>query len=173
MGLLTVEEFDRLSTTFEDRFWRWEAQSAYHEPEEAEPLARWQAGEADDLGWMAGWFDLLGEATRAGKRFERVRKLVDPPTDYLRWEMTIHPANIAAGEDIRLISEHEADALELPAYDFVLVDDRLVAKMCFGERGFVGAEVFTDAPTVDSHRTWRDLAWHHAASFTEYASRSP
>ena len=173
MALASVDEFDKLFTSFERRFWRWEAQPAYHEPEEAEPFARWSNGQADDLAWMTGWFDLVRAATADGKRFERVRRLIEPPTDYLAWEMTIQPANIAAGEDIRLIGDRDACSLGLPNYDFVLVDDRLVAKMHFDDRGFRGAELFTDTPTVNAHRAWRDLAWHYAATFSEYASRSP
>lgn len=173
MERLSVEEFDRLFTGFTRSLWRWECQPEYHEPEEVDPFARWKAGEPDDLAWLTGWCDQVREATRAGRRFERVRVLADPPTDYQTWLLAIAPMNIEAGEDIRQLEERRAADLGLPDYDFVIVDDEVAARMHFADTGFIGAEMITDAATVAEHRAWRDLAWRHAITFNAYTSRGP
>jgi hypothetical protein len=173
MTAISVDEFDHLIGTVKHSLWRWEAQPAYHEPDEAEPFARWLAGEPDDLAWLSGWLDQVRTASSAGRRYERVRRLTEPPTDYLRWSLSVAPANIAAGEDVRLLTEHRATALGLPTYDYVIVDDRVVARMEFGDTGFVGARLVDDPATVARHRTWRDLAWHDAITLSANSPRSP
>jgi hypothetical protein len=173
MTEISVAEFDRLIGTVGHSLWRWEAQPAYHEPDEAEPFARWLAGESDDLAWLSGWLDHIRSATRAGRQYQRVRRLAEPLTDYLRWSLSVAPSNVAAGEDIRLLNEHQAATLGLPDYDFVIVDDRAVARMKFGDGGFLGAVLVDDPAAVARHRVWRDLAWHDAITLSTYLPRSP
>jgi hypothetical protein len=165
---VSVEYFDQLYTHFENSVWRWEAQPTYHEPGEAEPFRRWQAGVPDDLAWLTDWLDTLRSATAAGRRFQRVRLHHEPPTDYQRWGMTIVPANIHAGEDVRILTETRARELGMPGYDFCLFDDRTVAWMHFSDHGMKGAEIITDPDAVDRHRAWRDAAQQHAASLESY-----
>lgn len=173
MDLVSIEEFDNLYDSFETTVWRWEAQAAYNEPEEAEPYARWKAGQPDDYVWCAAWLEQLRAATTAGKQFARVRVLHDPLTDYQRWGLTIAPGNVAAGEEIRVLGDDQAHAHGLPDYDFLMVDDRLVARMIFTDNRFVGAEVTTDPGTVARHRAWQDLAQQHSIPINEYQPRSP
>lgn len=166
--LLSVNEFDQLFATFTRSAWRWESQAVYHEPSEVEPWQRWRDGLADDLEWLRPWLDDIRAATRAGKRFERVRMFTKPLTEYLRWQLDVTPANSAAGEDIRWLAEDRARQLDLPEYDFWLFDDQTVARMHFSDTGMTGAEIFTDSATVARHRAWRDVAWQHAIPFDEY-----
>jgi len=138
----------------------------YREPKETPLLRAWLAGEPDDLAWMRGWLDNIRAIRRAGKEFGRVRMLSEPLTDYLRWQMTITPTNIAAGEDIRLLPASRAKDLELPTHDFWLFDDERLALMHFGESGFLGAEMVTDHDTVARHRAWRDTAVGNAVPYS-------
>ncbi|PRX48695.1 hypothetical protein B0I33_104513 [Prauserella shujinwangii] len=168
---VSVEQFDQLYTDFERSVWRWEAQPAYHEPGEAEPFRRWQAGEPDDLAWLADWLDILRAATAAGRSFQRVRLCHEPPTEYQRWGLTIVPANIDAGEDVRIMTESRARELGMPDYDFCLFDDRTVARMHFGGHGMTGAEIITEPDAVAQHRRWRDLAQEHAVTLEAYLAK--
>ena len=166
---VTVGQFDQLYATFQHSVFRWEAQSAYHEPEEAEPFRRWQeTGQPTDLGYLADWLTTVRAAIDAGKHFERVRVCHTPPTTYQRWANHIVPANIAAGEDVRIMAEADALRLELPVYDFCIFDDRLVARMEFGETGMTGAVLDDGAAELARHRQWRDEAWQHAVPFQDY-----
>ncbi|GGS37055.1 DUF6879 family protein [Actinokineospora fastidiosa] len=171
-GLVTGDGFAELFRTFTRSAFRWEARPAYCEDYEAEPLRKWRAGEPDDLAWMAGWLDGIRAAAAEGRRFERVRLYTVPPTEYLRWQQHVTPANVEAGEDIRVITEGQARALGLPEHDFWLFDGRLVARMHFGDDGrWRGAELINETDTVARHRAWRDLAWEHATPYPQYRDR--
>jgi hypothetical protein len=166
--LVRGEDFARLFHTFGRVAWRWEAQGTYREPYEVEPWQRWRDGVPDDYEWMQSWLEDIRVATRAGRRFERVRMLTDPLTEYLEWQIEVTPLNIGAGEDIRVLPERRARELGLPGDDFWLFDDERVARMHFGSAGFDGAEIITAPDVVARHVAWRELAWTHAVRFDEY-----
>jgi hypothetical protein len=168
--LVSGEGFADLFRRFTRSAWRWEAQGTYRQPDEVEPWQRWRDGVpvASDLDWLKPWLDDIRTATQAGKRFERVRVITDPPTEYLRWQMEVTPANIHAGEDIRVLSEAAAQRLDLPEHDFWLFDAEQVAILHFGPNDLHGAEIITDPATVAQHRFWRDIAWQHAIMFQDY-----
>ena len=172
-NLITGEGFERLFVTFQHTAWRWEAQASYHEPYELEPLGRWRRGEPDDLAWMADWLGDIRAATAAGRLFQRVRLYPEPPTEYLRWQENVTPANVEAGEDIRIVSADQATELGLPDHDFWLFDNTQVVRMHFDASGFVGGEMITDPGTVARHRAWRDIAWTHAVPYRQYRETHP
>ncbi|QUQ68251.1 DUF6879 family protein [Kutzneria sp. CA-103260] len=160
---LSVADFDAIYDTFEVSVWRWESQPVYDEPDEREPFERWRAGGQDDLSWLQGWLDLVRSATAAGREFRRVRRVTDTPSDYQRWLATAVRANIEAGEEVRTLREDQVPKLGLPSYDFLLVDNRSVAKMQFDDGRFLGATLHEDTGTVDRHRAWLAAAWQHAS----------
>lgn len=162
------EDFGRLFREFKRTAWRWEAQGTYREPYEVAPLQRWRDGLPDDYAWMQSWLADVEAATKEGRTFKRVRMLTEPLTEYLRWEALITPLNVAAGEDIRVLSELQARDLGMPPHDFWLFDDQRVAVLRFGGQGLEGAEIITDPDVVRRHQAWRDLAWSHATPFGEH-----
>ncbi|MEO6087247.1 MAG: DUF6879 family protein [Umezawaea sp.] len=168
--LVSGQDFADLFRCFSRSAWRWEAQGTYRQSDEAEPWQRWREGGsvADDLDWLRAWLDDVRAATSGGRRFQRVRMMTEPPSEYLRWQMEVTPANIKAGEEIRLLPETEARTLCLPADDFWLFDDEKVAVLHFASSGLRGAEIITDPDMVARYRSWRDLAWRHAVAFADY-----
>lgn len=163
--LVRGEDFGRLFETFRRSAWRWECQPEYREPHEAEAFQQFLAGDTPDMSFTTEWLANVRQATEAGRRFERVRVLTEPLTDYLRFEMFAAPGNAAAGEDIRVMSTTAAAEHNLPDHDFWLFDDELVAIMHFDNHGMIAAELVADADAVADHRRWRDIAWSHAAPF--------
>lgn len=168
--LISRDEFGDLFRSFAHTAWRWECQGTYAEPDEADQLRRFLAGDPLDLSFMSGWLSEVRAATEAGRRYERVRMMTDPMTDYLRFEFAVAPANAEAGEDIRVISAADAADLELPQHDFWLFDSERVALLQFGPNGLSGAEIHTDADTVARHLRWQQLAWEHSASLEHQRS---
>jgi hypothetical protein len=151
-------EFFQLCTTYQCSSWRWECQGTYHEPNEREPLQRWREG-STDLSFMNGWIATVQRLRAEGKTFDRVRMLTEPPTEYLRWMLSLTQLNVDAGEDIRWIPESRARELSMPTYDFYLFDDARVAIMHFNENGVSGAEVTDDPDVLAAHQVYRDLVW--------------
>lgn len=166
--LASGDTLAELFRTFARQAWRWECQGTYRQPAEAEPWRRWRAGEKDDLEWLSPWLSQVRTATRDGRGFARVRVFGEPPTEYQRWQIDLSPENIAAGEDMRVLTESQARALALPGQDFWLFDDERVALMYFEDEQFVGIEVITEPSEVARYRRWKMLAWHHAVYFRSY-----
>jgi hypothetical protein len=170
MTRVTPVEFRALFDGVTRSAWRLETQFVYREPNEREPLHRFLSGEPDDLSWFTGWLDRIRLATAGGIRFGRVRVLSDPLTDYLRFELSITPPAVQAGEDIRVLPAHRARELGLPAEDFWLFDDERVALMDFGEHGVTGAEIITDPAEVARYRDVRDLALSAAVPYNQWST---
>jgi Family of unknown function (DUF6879) len=167
------EEFDQPFRTFECSAFRLEALDRYAVDIEKEPVRRFLAGEPVDLGWLTPYLTLVKRATAAGKRFQRVRVVSEPPidNDYLKYEFAYYPHTIAAGEEIRVLPRAQAEALELPDRDFWLFDSRLVALMRFDREGRLHGVELTDEPQVVARCCyWRDAALHRATPFERYVA---
>ncbi len=162
------EELDELFTSFSRQAWRWECQGTYRQPGEVEPWRRWREGEHDDLEWLRPWLLNVEAATNRGRYFQRVRVFSEPPTEYQRWQIDVSPANIAAGEEFRVLTASRASALELPTQDFWVFDDDRVALMYFEDEQFVGHRILTEPDEVERYRQYKALAWREAVPFAEY-----
>jgi hypothetical protein len=166
------EEFSRLFDDFEDSWFRLEVLQRYTVPYEVEPLRWFLAGEPlpydpDKEQWLA----LIRDAARAGKRMQRVHVVVEPPSDYLRYELVCEYAdNVAAGEDVRLIPVQPGTwPSDVPRHDYWLFDDRVLCMMHYDEAGqLLGAELVDDLAVVAEHRRWRDVALRQSMTYREY-----
>ena len=148
---------------------RLERQERYHDPEEDEPIRRFMAGEPD-YSWNDEWEAMMRRRTADGQRMTRVRIVSKPHDDYTRFLLDLARVNVAAGEDIRYLSRDRAKGLDLPGYDFWLIDSTRLGIMQFGEDDvLLGAEVHDDPAIVVRHCHYRDVTLHHAITFGEYA----
>jgi hypothetical protein len=171
-GKLSVAEFDAIYDTFAASLWRWETQPFYDEPDERAPFELWRATGQDDLSWLRGWLDLVSAAMADGRSIRRVRRVDSPPSSYQQWLATAVHANVDAGEEVRELPGEQVPRLDMPGYDFLLVDDRSVAEMQFEDGRFVGAILHEDSDTVDRHRVWLAAAWEQASPVDSH-QRSP
>lgn len=151
--------------------WRWEAQGDYSVID-ADLLHRWRAGLGRDHEAQRPWVTYIQGLRARGIPFQRVRMLTDPLTEYLRCQLDVSDSNIAAGEDIRWVSEATARALGMPPYDFYIVDNALVAQLVFDSTGMLGGlRLSRDPEVLAQHRRWRDVIWPHAIPHQEYIAR--
>ncbi|WP_042382811.1 DUF6879 family protein [Streptacidiphilus melanogenes] len=167
--LVSGDGFIDLFRRFEHTAFRLEVRRSYGILEEDEPYQRFLAGEDPGLDWFQPWLTLMRQVTSSGKRVERVRLIDAPPSDYLRFELWGTQHNLDAGEDIRYLLHDTAAGLDLPAYDYWLFDDRTIARVEFAEDDtFLGATLSEDPGDVIRHVRWRDAAWRHALTFSQY-----
>ncbi|MEU4673973.1 DUF6879 family protein [Amycolatopsis sp. NPDC023774] len=152
---MTGEELDELYRTFTRYAWRLEARDVYGVPEENARLQAWLAGrELPRSDSKDAWKELTGVAAAAGRPFARVRMIGRPLTDYTRWEHSIYPDNLSAGEDVRLLERSwltaEDAANPLWNVDFWLFDDRVAVVQNYADDGsYLGPELAPDpAPYV-------------------------
>lgn len=159
-----------LFRTFRATAWRLEVRTWYGVLADDRPYQDFLAGREPDLAWIAPWLDLMREQIRGrGKRVERVRVVDRPPSDFVRWEHYGNRWNAEVGEDIRYLTRELADSLHLPAYDFWIFDDAVVAFMVFAESGeFTGPVLIDDEAVVRQHLAYRDAAWQAATPYEQY-----
>jgi hypothetical protein len=159
--------FDSL---FRRSAFRLEVLDRYAVPDEAEPFRRFLAREPQDPAWREPYKEFVREALRDGKQMARVHAVREPLSDYLEFELTCgYPANVAAGEDVRVLRRASWPHLRLPDHDYWLFDDRVAAVMIYGDAGdFQGADVISDPAMVARYRRARDLAMQHSVPLGTY-----
>lgn len=162
-------EWGALFTGFTRSAFRLETLQHYTAPDEREEFARFLAGAAPqpELSW---WTELARMHTAAGRTMSRVRVIVEPPSDYTRFELAAYPVMAAAGDDIRIISVSPGTwPAGVPHEDFWLFDDHDLWVMNYDQAGvLLNAELLDDRQTVADHLRWRDVALDQAIPVNDY-----
>nr|MDT0662104.1 hypothetical protein [Micromonospora sp. DSM 115978] len=163
------DAFQKLFLNFEHAAFKFEVRRAYGVRSEDLPFQQFLQGHDPGIEWLREWLDLMESQISTRKRVERVRVVDDPPSDYLRFEISITPHNLAVGEDIRYLDRDLAEELGLPHHDFWLFDSRKLAVLHFGDDDtFLGFETIDGVHDILQHCYWRDVAWTRAVRFTDY-----
>jgi hypothetical protein len=132
-------------------------------------MARWAAGEADDLSWLNDWCSTLRQHVAAGKIVRRARIVSEPLSDYQRWSYSIAGPMVEAGEDIRWVPRRLVSSIGIPGNDYYLFDDRLVVFLLYSGNGLhAGYETSTDSADIELCRTAFDAVWRLAVPHRDY-----
>lgn len=167
--MLSREEFDALFENVERESLHLEMRDSYGTPTELPHMAKWAAGEPDDLGWLQGWCDTLRRGTSAGKVFRRALIVSEPLNDYQRWAHSVTQPLVDAGEDIRWVPRRLTSSIALPGNDFYLLDGRLVVFMHYAGNG-MPTDVVTsaDPPDIELCRSAFEAVWQLAIPHGDY-----
>ncbi len=144
-----------------------QAYSVEYERDEYEAFKRTGRLEREPGSWQ----DLIRRHTASGRQLRRVHVVIEPLTDYLRYEMAAYLQNSQAGEDIRLIPTPQgAWPAGLPRNrDFWLFDDRDIWEMSYDDQGrFLSATLAQSREHLDECRRLRDLALDQSISLADY-----
>jgi hypothetical protein len=167
--LVTGQDFRNFVRGYQHTAFRLEVRDWYNEPQERESFRRFLTGDPD-YSWNEDWEELQRRWAAEGKRMTRVRVVTEPHTDYVRFMLDLARINVTAGEDIRYLPRNQAKGLDLPDYDFWLIDSTKVGILHFGEDDILlGIEILDTPDLVVRHCYYRDVACHYAISFAEYA----
>jgi hypothetical protein len=98
---ITVNEFDQLLRDVQQASLHLETRDAYGTAVELPHMAKWEAGEVDDLRWLQEWCSTVRKHHKAGRRVQRARIVSEPLNAYQRWSRSIAQPMVDAGEDIR------------------------------------------------------------------------
>ncbi|MEU3354906.1 DUF6879 family protein [Streptomyces sp. NPDC037389] len=167
--IIPLSEVSYLFEDFEHTAWRLQTRQEYPSDRRSVRWKRWQAGET--LAYEADhpWHSNVRAQAEAGKRFERVRVVDDPPTEGQRFLLASGLSNAEAGEDVRYLARIDAERVGLPDGDFWLFDSRILARFHFGEHAAtLGVELIEEPSAVLSACQVRDLAWHYAVRTEEF-----
>lgn len=138
---------------------------------------QWQRGELDEpalAGKVTAWLDAVRATTADGGRYQRVRVVSEPPTDYQRFALATCRESTKAGEDIRYLTQAAAAGRDLPAHDFWLFDNERLALLYYtASDRLVGAQVLTEPAVVVQHQQWFDAAFSAATRYAAYVAGDP
>jgi hypothetical protein len=152
---------------FKQYAFRLETLPAYDSPRETEMLARFRRGEAVRLPDDFPWLQMVRSHKAAGRIMQRVRLIQQPLSDYIRFEMSLYPQCIEAGEEIRI---YEGDgSLLISPQDFWLFDRDTCFVLHYDDQGaFIGVEQVE--ATHNRQRMRLALQWSKPLS--EWAARA-
>jgi hypothetical protein len=176
MALLQDEDFNRLFTSFERTARRLETRDRYDVPSERPYIDRWRAGMQEDpehlVRYRAPWLDAVRANVVQGRRYQRVRIVPEPLTEYLRYALRGTKQTVEVGEDIRYLPRARANELDLPDHDFWLFDEDRLALLHFtADDRPLGAVLVTEPDTVEQYRAWLELAGEHAIPYAEFLAQ--
>jgi hypothetical protein len=165
------EQFgELLKSGFERETAHLEMRDAYGTAVELPHMAKWAAGEPDDLGWLQGWCTTLREHVKAGRSVRRARIVSEPLSEYQRWSQSIALPMVEAGEDIRWVPRRLVSSVALPGNDFYLFDDRLAVFLLYSGNGLATGMVSSADPAdLRLCRSAFEAAWKLAVLHREYA----
>ena len=123
------------------------------------------------------WIALLKANRRWGKTHQRVHVVVEPLSAAMQEELTEgYEGNVAAGEDIRIISVADPDEwpVSLPERDFWLFDSSKLYVMYYEPDGaWSGAARVHDPEVIIEACRIRDAAMHRAVPWQTYIASRP
>jgi hypothetical protein len=145
-----------------------ETRDAYGTAVELPYMAKWAAGEPDDLEWLQGWCATLREHAAAGRSVRRARVVSEPLSDYQRWSHSIAWPMVDAGEDIRWVPRRLVSAVAMPGNDFYLFDGRLAVFLLYTGDGLSAGMMQTADPAVTSLCRLFDAMWALSKPHRDY-----
>lgn len=169
MPSITDNEFNRLLATFEREALHLETRDAYGTAVELPHMAKWAAGERDDLEWLQDWCSMLRKHVKAGRSVRRARIVSEPLSDYQHWSYSIARPMVDAGEDIRWVPRRLVSSVALPGNDFYLFDDRLVVFLIYAGSGLGTDKVMsTDPANLRLCRSAFEAVWKLSIPHRDY-----
>ncbi len=108
MGL-SYEQFNALFADVEREAIHLEMRDSYGTAIELPYMAKWAAGEPDDLEWLREWCDDVRKGVASGRSYRRACVVSEPFSEYQRWSHSIMHAHLEAGEDVRWVPRLRAE----------------------------------------------------------------
>jgi hypothetical protein len=165
---LAPERFGALFDGFHASAFRLEQLQAYQVPSEVDALAAWRGD--GSLHPNEAWCRTIRAARSRGASMRRVRVVVEPLSDYVRWELAVMRWSVEAGEDIRVLVADRIGARPAGP-DFWLFDDQTGVLMAYDAGGrFGGGRPAGDLAPL---RELRDRAWSAATPLVAFLATVP
>lgn len=166
-------EYTALFDDFEYTAYRLETLQHYAGDDEAGPLRQFLAGgdRPHDPG-RDKWAARVRAAAATGKVMQRVHIVMEPLSDYVRYELE-WSYTPEAGEDIRIIPAAAGDWPQgLPRHDYWLFDSARLLRMHYDDNGrMTSAELDEDPAEISKARHWRDIALRVGVPLGDYMRR--
>ncbi|MFE7509767.1 DUF6879 family protein [Streptomyces sp. NPDC057540] len=158
--LIPFEEITHLFAEFQHSAFRLETRRGYATDRDGARFQAFMRGVDPAPEPDHPWNVNVRAKTEEGARFSRVRLVDEPPTDGQRFLMATAAGNVAAGEDIRVLSRAAAERLGVDiGHDFWLFDSTTLVRMHIDDTDTtIGVETITDPAAVLAACRSRDTA---------------
>ncbi|MEV5967787.1 DUF6879 family protein [Kribbella sp. NPDC051952] len=169
MPELTYEEFQGIIASAKRSVAHLETRDSYGTSTEIPHIARWEAGEPDDLEWLQEWCATVREHVRNGHSVRRAKIVSEPLSQYQRWVYGVFGPMVEAGEDVRWVPRRLVSSIALPGNDCYVVDDELVIFLHYAGSGLnTSLETSTKQDDLDLCRAAFDEVWALGIPHREY-----
>jgi Family of unknown function (DUF6879) len=104
--------------------YRLEVQQYYHVPEDIERQAAFREGRPlpPPRPHAVESLRLIRQLTQAGRRIGRVHVVDRPLSEYVRYELSLYPSNVEAGEEVWIADRSAHPDLDQLRTDFAIID---------------------------------------------------
>ena len=151
-----------------------EMRDSYGTETELPQMARWAAGEPDDLAWLRPYCDQVRANVAAGKIYRRAHVVSEPLSDYRRWSHSVVQPMVDAGDDIRWIPRRLVSSIAFPGNDFWMLDNRLVIFHHYAGNGTnIDFTTSTDPHDIELCRSSFEAVWPLGIPHNEYQPNRP
>ena len=175
--MLSEADLDPFFDDIRQEAFRVETLPAYAVAAESAGLAAYLSGEPFQKSETGQQFnEFIRGQVEAGVTWRRVRVMRGPLTDYERWECEWGYAKSEQdGHRTFVIDLAEVrDPPRLPAYDWWMLDERVVLRFHYDQAGeFLGADAIDEPEQVTAHLCYRDAALGAAVPFPQYWAAHP
>jgi hypothetical protein len=166
---ITYEEMQQLLKSIKRSAVHLECRDAYGTVTELPHMARWAAGEPDDLEWLQDWCNTVREHAEAGRTVRRARIVSEPLNHYQRWSHSIAHRMVEAGEDICWVPRRLVSSIGIPGNDYYLLDDEMVIFLHYAGSGLnIAMTTSTNPSDVELCRTAFEKVWALSIPHGEY-----
>lgn len=166
---ISFDQFDKLTRNFQQEAIHLETRDAYGTEVELPYMAKWAAGEPDDLEWLNDWRASVRANVTAGKSIRRAKIVSEPLSDYQRWSYDIERPIVDAGEDIRWVPRRLVSSVGIPGNDYYLLDDQLVIFLHYAGNGLnVDFVTSTDPADIQLCRDAFEAVWKLSIPYRDY-----
>lgn len=174
MATLTPDQFTTRFADFTESAFRLELLDHYVAPNEAGPFATFLTGEEPSREWREPWKRFVRGKLAGGATMARVHVMTEPLSPYVKFELTcVYPANVDAGEDVRVLPREHARRLRLPDQDFWLLDSTTAALMTYDDEGnWLSVDVTEDPNVVWRCAVARDVAVANSVPLNTYLAEN-
>lgn len=166
---ITYEQFQELTASIKRSSVHLETRDAYGTEAELPHMARWAAGEPDDLDWLQDWCNKVKDHVAEGRTLRRLKIVSEPLSDYQRWASTVIGPIVDAGEDIRWVPRRLVSSVLIPGNDYYVLDNELVVFLHYAGSGLNSAiTTSTDPADVERCTAAFEQVWSLAIPHGEY-----
>lgn len=169
MEEISYPEFQELTASIKHGLVHLETRDAYGTETELPHMARWAAGEPDDLDWLQDWCTKVKGHVARERTLRRAKIVSEPLSDYQRWAATVIAPMVDAGEDIRWVPRRLLSSVLIPGNDFYVLDDELVVFLHYAGSGLnIALTTSTDPADVKRCTAAFEQVWKFAVPHSEY-----